>query len=131
MDSRIGRRRLALVIEDEPLIARVCRRTLELEEFDVDLAGNGKIAARMADQQTYDLYVADIRTPDMNGIAFYRHIEKRHPEVAGRVIFTTGDILSGEVRSFLQEANPGFLPKPFTPSELRKVVRTTIGTGVI
>jgi len=84
----------------------------------------------MADEKPYDLYVTDIRTPEMNGIAFYRHVEQTRPEVAGRVIFTTGDILSNEVRAFLDETQPGFLPKPFTPTQLRKVVRQTVGVGV-
>ena len=131
MKNENGRRRLALVIEDEPLIAHVCQRTLIREGFDVDVAGSGQIAMRMADREPYDLYVADIRTPDMNGIAFYRHIEKTHPESRGRVIFTTGDVLSNDVRDFLKETNQGFLPKPFTPSELRKVVSATVGMQVI
>lgn len=122
--------KVALVVEDEPLIARVCRRTLEQEGYEVELAANGLIGTGMADEKPYDLYVTDIRTPEMNGIAFYRHVEQTRPEVAGRVIFTTGDILSNEVRAFLDETQPGFLPKPFTPTQLRKVVRQTVGVGV-
>lgn len=130
MKNASGFKRLALVIEDEPLIGRVCQRTLQREGFDVDLAANGLIAADMADRKSYDLYVADIRTPEMNGMTFYRHVEETRPEIAGRVIFTTGDILSSEVRAFIEETHPGFLPKPFTPSQLRKAVQATVGTEV-
>ena len=131
MTHEVAPSRTALVVEDEPMIARVCKRTLELEGYEVELANNGLIATEMSDMKPYDLYVSDIRTPEMNGIAFYRHIAATRPDVTGRVIFTTGDILSGDVRAFLEDVKPGFLPKPFTPSELRKVVHSTMtGAGV-
>ena len=112
----------ALVIEDEPIIGRVCRKTLAADGFDVDIALNGLTAKEMADRNVYDLYVSDIRTPQMNGIEFYHYLKKAHPELASRVIFTTDDVLSTDVRAFLEEFKGPFLPKPFTPEELRKAV---------
>ena len=122
--------RTALVVEDEPLIARVCAKTLRTEGFNVDLAINGLMGCAMASKKSYDLFVADIRTPEMNGIAFYRHVAASRPDLAHRVIFTTGDVLSNEIRAFLDEIKPGFLPKPFTPSQLRAVVHETMASGV-
>ncbi|TFH34050.1 MAG: response regulator [Dehalococcoidia bacterium] len=119
----------ALVVEDQPVIARVCAKTLRGEGFAVDLAVNGTVGCRMANDKRYDLFVADIRTPEMNGISFYRHVELAHPDLAHRVIFTTGDVLSSEIRAFLDEIKPGFLPKPFTPTQLRTVVRQTLQWG--
>jgi DNA-binding response OmpR family regulator len=39
------------------------------------------------------------------------------------VIFTTGDLMGGDTRSFLEQSGQPFLPKPFTPSELKIMVR--------
>jgi CheY-like chemotaxis protein len=116
----------ALVIEDEPVIARVCRKTLVAEGFNVDIAVNGLIACDMADKNTYDLYVSDIRTPEMNGMEFFHHLRKANPKLKNRVIFTTGDILSAEVKEFLQEFGVAFLPKPFTPDQLIETVSLII-----
>jgi CheY-like chemotaxis protein len=116
----------ALVIEDEPMICRVCTKTLVNEGFEVDVAANGQIAKEMSDKKEYDLYFSDIRTPGMNGIDFFNYLKSKYPQFVERVIFTTGDILSGDVKKFLQDSAVPFLPKPFTPDELRTIVRQVI-----
>jgi len=119
-------RRRALVVEDEPVISRLCQRILIAEGFDVDIAMNGLIAKKMVDDKSYDLCVSDIRTPDMNGIQLYEYLEQEHPELARRVIFTTGDVMSGSIAQFLKESKRSFLPKPFTPDELKQVIRDAL-----
>jgi|WetSurMetagenome_2_1015567.scaffolds.fasta_scaffold00449_3 CheY-like chemotaxis protein len=115
-----------LVIEDEPLINRVCVKILKSEGYQVELALNGKIGIEMANRKQYDLYFSDIRTPEMNGIQFYEHLKQKDPVQAEKVIFTTGDTLSTEIKKFLKANNNLFLSKPFTPNELRKVVSEAI-----
>lgn len=116
-----------LVIEDEPGISRVCARTLGAEGFLVDTASNGKVALDILKKKGYDLCLIDIRTPEMNGIELFQHLKQKYPEMTSRVIFTTGDVLSGNIQAFLKKANRPFLPKPFTPDELRAIVRTVLG----
>jgi len=116
-------RRRALVVEDEPVISRLCQRILIAEGFDVDIAANGLIAKKMADDRSYDLCLSDIRTPDMNGIQLYEYLEQEHPELARRVIFTTGDVMSVSIAQFLKETKRPFLPKPFTRDELKQAIR--------
>ena len=123
MNQNEAKRKRALVVEDEPLISRVCRKTLSTEGFEVDVATNGLIAKEMVANRDYDLFLSDIRTPQMNGIEFYRYLEEEYPAMAGKVIFTTGDILSGNIDTFLKEVNKPFLPKPFLPDDLKQIVR--------
>jgi len=111
------------VVEDEPVISQICRRMLMAEGFDVDIAMNGLIAKKMVDDKSYDLCLSDIRTPGMDGIQLYQYLEQEHPELARRVIFTTGDVMSGYIAQFLEGTKRPFLPKPFTPDELRQVIR--------
>ena len=105
-----GRR--VLVVEDEPGIAAVCMRTLNREGFQVDIAVDGKIALEMWAKKIYDLCISDIRKPRMNGIELYRQLEIKCPEVAKKFIFTTGDMLSGNVKTFLESTGRPFLTKP-------------------
>ncbi len=117
----------ALVIEDEPVIARVCDRVLTAEGYHVDIAVDGMVARDMVGKEKYDLFLSDIRTPEMNGIEFYWYLKKEYPELTDRVIFTTGDVLSDEVKTFvIKEPDVPLLPKPFAPDELRVVVRETM-----
>lgn len=119
-----------LVVEDEPVIAQVCSRTLSAEGFQVEVAVNGRAALDMLDKKEYDLCIVDIRTPSMSGIELYEHLEKEHPVMTKRVIFSTGDVMSGNTKEFLEKTNRPYLPKPFTPDELRTLVKTTLGTKV-
>ncbi len=112
-----------LVVEDEPLIAKVCVRTLTAEDIEVDIAVNGRIAYSRLNQNLYDLCLVDIRTPEMNGMELYQQLKDECSEMTNRVLFTTGDTISDDVRAFLRETGRPFLAKPFTPTELRSVVR--------
>ena len=121
-----AKQKKALVIEDEPILNRILLKTLSKEGFEVDIATNGRIAKDMAKKKVYDIIFSDIRTPEMNGMELYQHFKKYHPELADRVIFTTGDVLSNEVKTFLSETNVPFLAKPFTPDELRLILRDVL-----
>jgi len=122
--------KIILVVEDEPVIAQVCSRTLSAEGFQVEIAVNGKAALEILDKKEYDLCLVDIRTPSMSGTELYEHLEKEHPVMAKRVVFSTGDVMSGNTKEFLEKANRPYLSKPFTPDELRTIVRTALGIKV-
>jgi len=115
-----------LVVEDEPSICQVCLRTLTAEGFDVDIAVNGAIAVEMLGETDYDLCLVDIRTPVMNGKELYQHILDKHPDFTGKVIFTTGDVLDEKLTSLLNGSKRPYLPKPFTPDELRAIVKEAL-----
>ncbi len=116
-----------LVVEDEPVISRICMRTLTGEGFEVDIAANGSLAEGMLKNKEYNLILIDIRTPVMNGKQLYRSINDNHPDLADRVIFTTGDLLAGDTKSFLEQSGRLFLPKPFTPDELKTAIKKAMG----
>jgi DNA-binding response OmpR family regulator len=120
-----GQGKRGLVVEDEPSIARMCLRALGVEGFEVDVASDGKAAqsqlARNGD--IYDLCLIDIRTPGMNGIELYQYLKKTGSSMINRVIFTTGDTINEEIKTFLEKTGRPFLPKPFTLDELRSVIK--------
>ncbi|MBI2851604.1 MAG: response regulator [Chloroflexi bacterium] len=115
-----------LVIEDEPAIAEVCARTLTAEGFEVDIAANGRVAQQVASSKPYLLLLADIRTPAMDGKEFYNWLAENHPPLAKRVLFTSGDIIGKDTIEFLEQTGRPFLPKPFTPEELRNKVKEAL-----
>ena len=115
-----------LIVEDEPAISQVCLRVLTSEGLEVDIAVQGKVAQEMLEKKQYDLCLFDIRTPEMNGKELYQWLKEKHPQVANGVIFTTGDVMGGDTQSFLEQAGRPFLPKPFTPDELKAIVTETL-----
>jgi DNA-binding response OmpR family regulator len=118
-----------LVVEDEPSISDVCRRVLTREGYAVEIAANGKLAQGMVGGKLYDLCLIDIRTPAMNGKELYEWLQEKHPQLTKRVIFTTGDVLGGDTRSFIEGTGRPFLPKPFSPDDLKAIVRDCTETN--
>lgn len=111
-----------LVVEDEPAVSDLCQRVLTSEGFEVDIAVNGKIAQDMLEEKQYDLCLFDIKTPTMNGKELYQWLKEKHSQMTSRVIFTTGDVMGGDTQSFLEQAARPFLPKPFTPAQLKAIM---------
>ena len=115
-----------LVVEDEPSINQVCLRVLTREGYKVDVAVNGRVAQDIIEEKQYDLCLLDIRTPKMNGVELYQWLQKKYPQLARRVIFTTGSVMNGEAVTFVEQSGRLFLPKPFTPAEIKTIVQTAL-----
>jgi CheY-like chemotaxis protein len=120
-----------LLLEDEPIICRAASRTLINHGFEVDIAANGLIAKEKVDMHNeYEFYIFDIKTPIMNGIQVFEYLEKEYPELADRVIFTTGDSLGLATKNFLDRVNRPFLSKPYTPSQLVTLISEVFSVKV-
>ncbi len=122
-DSSVRR---ILVVENEPSISDVCRRVLTSEGYAVEIAANGKLAQGMVGGKPYDLFLIDIRMPALNGKELYEWLQEKYPQLTKRVIFTTGDVLEGDTKSFIEGTGRPFLPKPFSPDDLKAIVRETL-----
>jgi two-component system NtrC family sensor kinase len=112
----------ALVVDDEPVICRVCRKILAEQGYVVDTALSGQSALELARAQRYDFYVSDLRMPEMTGMQLWEQFQKEQPALAQHSIFITGDILSPDVHAFLEKVRNPRVTKPFTPSDLAGAV---------
>jgi DNA-binding response OmpR family regulator len=122
-DSSVRR---ILVVENEPSISDVCRRVLTREGYAVEIAANGKLAQGMVGGKPYDLCLIDIRMPALNGKELYEWLQEKYPQLAKRVIFTTGDMLGVDTKSFIEGTGRPCLPKPFSLGDLKAIVRETL-----
>jgi len=122
MKTRDSSGEIILVVEDEPAICDLCQRVLISGGLEVDIAANGKVAQDMIAEKQYSLFLVDIMTPVMSGIELYQWLEEKHSQLASRVIFTTGSVISRDTTTFIEQTGRSFLPKPFTPDELKTIV---------
>lgn len=125
-NTSAGAKRI-LVVEDEPAICDLCRRVLTGEGFKVDIAVNGKAAQDTIGERQYHLFLFDIRLPIIDGKELYLWLKEEHPQLADRVIFTTGSVIGKNTATFLRQTGRPWLPKPFTPDELKAIVKETLG----
>lgn len=115
-----------LVIDDEESIREVLCRALRRENYQVDVAADGKTGLTHLQEAAYDLIICDIRMPELTGVDVFKHLQAQHPHLLPRLIFTTGDIINETTRQFLQETRATCLVKPFDLSDLRHLIETTL-----
>ena len=94
----------------------------------MDTASNGKTAQGMLSYKKYTLLLIDIKTPVMSGKELYQYLYENYPELTSRAILTSGAVVCDETQGFLESSGRPFLPKPFTPDELREIIRETSRT---
>jgi PAS domain S-box-containing protein len=114
-----------LVVDDEPMIVDLLAEVLEERGYHVETAGNGGEACKKIGPNSYDLVISDVRMPEMTGIDLYRRIVAVRPELEGRVIFITGDLMDPQTVDFLSEVHARTLPKPL---DIDIVVETVAAT---
>ena len=62
----------------------------------------------------------------MNGKEFYQWLANKRIKLAENVIFTIGDGMDQQLRSFLRGTGKPFLSKPFTPEEITDAIRKNL-----
>lgn len=113
-----------LVVDDEPHILHYMRATLESWGHSVDVSSDGADALERAAVEPFDAIICDLRMPRLGGREVYHGLEARHPAVAQRIVFATGDTVRGDTLRFLESLGRPYLHKPFTLAELRTVLAT-------
>jgi PAS domain S-box-containing protein len=126
--SPAGRGRV-LVVDDEAELGDLVREILSREGYEVSLARSGREALTMLDAGPVDVIVSDLRMPDLDGPGLWRELQARRPELAGRMIFVTGDTLGADASRFLKEAQVPVMEKPLDLAELRRRVAEVAERG--
>jgi signal transduction histidine kinase len=121
--------RSILVVDDEASIQRLLGSILELDGHHVETARNGREALERIGRHRYDVIITDIKMPDMDGRELYQRLLNLNPALAHRTIFITGDTVSPDTRSFLQQVNNPCLTKPFRVREVREMISEILAEG--
>jgi two-component system, NtrC family, sensor kinase len=122
-DQRAPTRRLrVLVVDDEPHILHYMRATLEAWGHIPVVASDGAEALAVSEGDNFDLVISDLRMPRLSGREFYEELVRRRPELAARLVFSSGDTVRGDTLAFLESLDRPYLHKPFSLAELRDLL---------
>ncbi len=119
-----------LVVDDEPQIVRALEINLKARAYDVDSAGDGAAALRLAADRHPDVVVLDLGLPDMDGVEVIRQLRgwTRVP-----VLVLSARHSSDEKVHALDAGADDYVTKPFGMDELlarlRAAVRRAEPTG--
>ena len=111
-----------LVVDDEASVRVALQRYLAARGHDVETTASGQDALGLLRAGEYDAVIVDMRMPDLSGEQLFEELRSADREHAERVIFTTGDLVSEQMRRFLDGSGRPCVPKPFEFSSFDQVL---------
>src|SRR5215813_6942407 len=115
-----------MIVDDEPIEASVMRDILTDSGFDVSIQTNPRKALDLAQKQSFDLIVSDLKMPDMDGLELLRELRRNDPDV--HVIIITAYATVGTAVTAMREGAFDYIMKPFSKDELLISVERAIKT---
>ena len=100
-----------LVVDDESSMRELLSKTLSLAEYDVDTAPDGRSALERLRLYPYDLLIADLKMPGIDGLHVIR--EARRMKAALPVIIITGYSTESAAIEAVNLGVSAYLTKPF------------------
>ena len=100
-----------LVVDDEPTVRRILRRTLEKAGYTVIELADGAGVAELVRLEAPDLVLLDIHMPKLDGIAALLEIHDIDPRI--QVIAMTGDTDPKRAKLAVESGACAFISKPF------------------
>jgi two-component system, OmpR family, phosphate regulon sensor histidine kinase PhoR len=113
-----------LVVDDEQRIRLGCQVVLKKEGYYIALADDGKVGLEMIAAEHFDIVLLDLMMPSLSGFDVLAHIKEHHPDTV--VIVITGYATLEHSIAAMKQGAFDFVPKPFTPDQLRAVVSKAI-----
>ena len=104
-----------LIVEDEIAIAELEKDYLEMNNYTVDVAINGKDGLRMALEEDYALVILDLMIPEIDGQTVCREIRKAKDIP---IIIVSAKKEDWDKVQLLGVGADDYMTKPFSPSEL-------------
>ncbi len=121
----VSGRATVLVVDDEEVVTRMVKATLERQGYRVLTAAGGHAALEMLrDGTAVDLVLLDLSMPGMSGRETLAQIRRVRSDL--RVMISSGFSEAECLNLFRNESISGFLQKPYTANRLAQVVRTSL-----
>lgn len=113
----------ALVVDDEKLIVKGIKFSLEQDGYEVDVAYDGKEALRMAKEKEYDIVLLDVMLPEMDGMEVCQAIREfsEMPIIMLTAKGTDMDKILG-----LEYGADDYITKPFNILEVKARIKAII-----
>ena len=116
-----------LLVEDEPLAARMLARGLREQAYAVDVAADGETALAQVATNDYDAIILDVMLPGRDGVSVCRAIRRDGLHVPV-LMLTARDAVESRIEG-LDAGADDYLVKPFDFGELLARLRAVMRRG--
>ncbi len=110
-----------LVLDDDPVIGLSCKRILGAEGYVVSTATRGEEAIKRLSNEEFDLFISDIRLPDIYGIEVLQEAKIIQPKTD--VVIITGYPTLEDAKEAIRLGAFEYIEKPFTPDFMINVAK--------
>ena len=124
MQTAVLSRPHVLVVEDEFSLAKGLQMVMNEEGYAVDMSHTGQGALDKFRTKDFDLMVADLRLPDIDGMEVIQRVREKRPET--KVVIITGYPSISTAVQAVKMGVSDYLRKPFTDDEFRAAVETAL-----
>jgi excisionase family DNA binding protein len=124
--ARHGRARI-LVVDDEASIRDLLSKTLALAEYEVDTASDASGALDRVRGTAYDLLIADLKMPGMDGLTLIRQVKRMRSDLP--VIIITGYSTESSAIEAVNLGVAGYLTKPFRVPQVLAAAAKALGAS--
>jgi excisionase family DNA binding protein len=114
-----------LVVDDEASIRDLLAKTLALAEYDVDVSPDGRSALERMRLYPYDLLIADLKMPGMDGLTVIREAKRYKADLP--VIIITGFSTEASAIEAVNLGVAGYLTKPFRVPQVLAAAAKALG----
>ena len=104
-----------MIVDDDRTTVTLLKTLLELDGFEIEVAGRGADVLPLAARTSPDLFLMDYHLSDMDGVELLRELRAGGPFANTPIVMTSGLDVEDEV---MKAGANAFLVKPFEPSEL-------------
>jgi len=110
-----------IIIDDEEVVLDSCTQILAKGNYDLVTVRNGTLGLNKVKEFLPDLVFVDLKMPGISGFEVLDGIQEFDPTIVTVVI--TGFATVNSAIEAMKKGAYDFLPKPFTPDELRVITR--------
>lgn len=114
-----------LIAEDSSVIQNLTRKILQLQNYHIDSAKNGKQVLQKLENEYFDVILMDINMPVMDGIECAREIRALADEKKANIpiIAITGNARNYTLEDFNNVGINEYVPKPLNFDNLVNMVK--------
>ncbi|WP_405038948.1 two-component system response regulator GlrR [Pantoea sp. XY16] len=117
-----------LLVDDDPSLLKLLGMRLRSEGYQVTTAGSGPEALRLLQKEKIELVISDLRMDEMDGLALFGEIQKRHTNLPVIILTAHGSI--PDAVSATQQGVFSFLTKPVDKDALYKAIDEALAQQV-
>ena len=116
-----------LTVDDTASMRQMVSYTLTDAGYEVEQASDGQQALEICQKKKFDLVIADINMPVMDGITLVKKLRETNDYKFTPILMLTTESQDDKRQEGKAAGATGWIVKPFNPDQLTNVVKNVLG----